>query len=332
MAKKKNDDASPSEKVIGLYGLLLFTGRKYTLSELANKFRCSKQTILRMIETIERSHTLCLVSEIENGRRVFWIDSPKRKLNISLQPQSVRYLNLCKDMVGSLLPEGIRNEIERTIEMSESLVTKQAVEHGCTHSPCAVTGKGTVNYDLYQSQIEILLEAIEHRLICRVAYQKADASHPQEYLFAPDRLHTRNSALYVEGWRVTNSDTPEIEYEQTFAVHRITKIETTESSFDFGMKQRSVPQYFGFGFSEPFQVKAKFEPSAASYVSERQWSSEQQIEKLTDGSILITFTAQSYLEVLSWILSFGSAAELLEPEELRQDLLDEAKQLLQTYA
>ena len=58
MAKKHNDDASPSEKILGLYGLLLFTGRKYNLSSLADKFDCSKQTILRMVKTIELTHTL----------------------------------------------------------------------------------------------------------------------------------------------------------------------------------------------------------------------------------------------------------------------------------
>ena len=52
MPKKLDPYASSAQKVLGLYSLLLFTGRSYSLGQLAGLFSCSKQTVLRMMEQI----------------------------------------------------------------------------------------------------------------------------------------------------------------------------------------------------------------------------------------------------------------------------------------
>ena len=39
---------SYGEKLIGLFVKLLFSGEKYSLTELAQMFSCSKQTVLRL--------------------------------------------------------------------------------------------------------------------------------------------------------------------------------------------------------------------------------------------------------------------------------------------
>jgi hypothetical protein len=44
------------------------------------------------------------------------------------------------------------------------------------------------------------------------------------------------------------------------------------------------------------------------------------MEFLEDGSLILTMTAHSPLEVISWVLSLGSAAELLEPDWLQEDI------------
>jgi predicted DNA-binding transcriptional regulator YafY len=329
MAQKKDVDASPSEKVVGLYGLLLFTGRKYSLTELADKFRCSKQTVLRMVETIERTHTLRLVSEIENGSRLFWVEAPKQRPNVSLQAEDVRYLTLCKEMVANLLPDGIRGELERTVEVVTSLVAERSKAPSKGQSLGMATSKGTIDYGPYQAVVDILLNAKESNAVCIVTYNKP-SGEVAEYHFAPDKLHARNSVLYAEGWRVTDRGTPEVEYEQTLAIHRIENITPTRRHFDFD-DERTIEPYFGFGFSDPFQVKVEFKQSVASYISERKWSAEQSLEKRPDGSVVLEFTAQSYPEVVSWVLGFGDNAELLEPVEMRQELLNIASSLVKRY-
>ena len=72
---------------------------------------------------------------------------------------------------------------------------------------------------------------------------------------------------------------------------------------------------------EPFSVTVRITtPEAITYVAERIWSEDQKLEFLEDDSLILTMTAQSTLEVVSWVLSLGSAAELLEPDWLQKDI------------
>lgn len=88
---------------------------------------------------------------------------------------------------------------------------------------------------------------------------------------------------------------------------------------------------FGLIKGEPFQVRTRFIEIAATYARERTWSNDQTIETCDDGSIILAFTATSPEEVLSWVLSFGESAELLEPEDLREELARQSAVLAERY-
>jgi predicted DNA-binding transcriptional regulator YafY len=79
----------------------------------------------------------------------------------------------------------------------------------------------------------------------------------------------------------------------------------------------------GFGLSrgEPFRVVVDIVPKAAMYVRERIWSPDQVIIPKKDGSLTLEFTANSRVEVLNWVLSFGGEAVLREPTDIRAELL-----------
>ncbi len=77
-------------------------------------------------------------------------------------------------------------------------------------------------------------------------------------------------------------------------------------------------------------VRIRFAASAARYVQEKRMHASQQTELQTDGSAVVEFRLSNTTEVKAWVLSFGAAAEVLEPEELRDELqrtLIEAREL-----
>ena len=81
----------------------------------------------------------------------------------------------------------------------------------------------------------------------------------------------------------------------------------------------------------PFQVRIKFILPASDYICERHWSSGQKIEAFPDGSIILTITAQSDMEVIKWVLSYGKEATLLEPEHLRKRIVEELNYTTERY-
>lgn len=90
MSTKRNPWATPGQKVVGLYSLLLFTGKAYSLGQLAGMFQCSKQTILRMIEQIELSHRLAVETWVEEKERYYRARTPERMANVTLSVEEIQ--------------------------------------------------------------------------------------------------------------------------------------------------------------------------------------------------------------------------------------------------
>ena len=83
-------------KALELYGLLLFSGRRFSLIELADRLDCSKQTVLRRVEEIELHHRLPfqIGSEKIKGQNYYWAERPSRLPNVSLDVESIQNLSL----------------------------------------------------------------------------------------------------------------------------------------------------------------------------------------------------------------------------------------------
>lgn len=82
---------------------------------------------------------------------------------------------------------------------------------------------------------------------------------------------------------------------------------------------------------EPFTATIRFSSDVATYVAERQWSSDQRIDMHDDGSIILHVQVYNVQECITWILSFGDAAEVLEPDDLREEIAETIKNLYRIY-
>jgi len=83
---------------------------------------------------------------------------------------------------------------------------------------------------------------------------------------------------------------------------------------------------------EPLTVSVRFTAAAAPYIKEREWTRNQTITLNSDGSLVLKFKASGRRDIKSWVLSFGAAAELLEPGDLRREIADELQSLVRFYA
>jgi predicted DNA-binding transcriptional regulator YafY len=92
-------------------------------------------------------------------------------------------------------------------------------------------------------------------------------------------------------------------------------------SFDF---DAMVGSAFGVIHEpETQRIRVRFEPGWATWVGERTWHPTQKLEKLDGGRLELTMEVAGHSEVLSWVLSFGAGAEVLEPESLRREVAAE---------
>jgi len=83
---------------------------------------------------------------------------------------------------------------------------------------------------------------------------------------------------------------------------------------------------------QPTHVKVLFTPNAAGYVREKVWHSSQKICERADGSVILEVDVAGIKEIKHWILRWGSQAQVLEPDSLREEIRSEAAEILGVYA
>lgn len=322
MPRKKDEYTTPAMKVLGLYALLLFTGQRYSLTRLASIFKCSKQTVLRMIEQIEMSHEGKVEVIHEGGRNWYRMKTPPNRPNVTLTVEEIQHLTMCRDMMLHMLPTGLKDEISRTLSQTTVLLSDFGERSQANISFVRPHVKGVIDYSDFQIAIEILLNSMREHRICTISYKSNVKDKSETYSVAPLKIIAYRDALYVKCRYEPPKDNAEAYYEPTFAIHRIKAIKLTEQTFQPSTAEdkSSKDEMFGFMDGKPFRAKVALSPKVAMYVAERKWSKDQQIENQKDGGIILEFTTTSKNELINWILSFGEEAELLEPQDVRESI------------
>ena len=320
MQRKKDPYSGAAQKVVGLYGLLLFTGRKHSLPQLAEMFQCSKQTVLRMIEQIELTHRIHIDSWMEDGRRWYQARTPRQRPNVSLSVDDLGQLVLCRDIVLRMLPPALRDNITESIGKAAVLLPDYDDRAGALESFTRAQPKGVVDYSRSQPLLDALLRAVRERRVCAVKYRSPEWDRPRVLTVAPYRFISFREGFYAKCREERPTGGRADPRDLFLAVHRMLELTPTDRRFaPINDTDSDTGDTFGLAREEPFRVVVDFIPKAAMYISERIWSRDQRITRHKDGSITLTFTATSRPEVLAWILSFGGEATLREPEELRAE-------------
>ena len=161
-----------------------------------------------------------------------------------------------------------------------------------------------------------------------ISYRIPSRPDGEEYRVDPYTLIFYKGGLYLLGFAHNRQAV------RTFAVERIDGLQVESERFEIPddyHPEELFQRAFGIVSEEPFQVLVRFAPPVAHAIAERTWHPSQRLERLPDGGVELSFTAGGKLEILSWILSYGSMAELLEPAELRAELAQTAAAMAALY-
>jgi predicted DNA-binding transcriptional regulator YafY len=121
-----------------------------------------------------------------------------------------------------------------------------------------------------------------------------------------------------------------------FRIDRIKDLQLTENNFqvpaDF-----SLASYMGKswqvvrGEGETYQVEIKIFAPASRWVKEEKRHPTQRIIILGNETILFKAEVSSLTEIKRWVLQLGSCAEVIYPEELKEEVVEEIKKMRRRY-
>jgi proteasome accessory factor B len=161
---------------------------------------------------------------------------------------------------------------------------------------------------------------------------KRRSGQPRKIVIDPYTLLVYKKGLYLVGFSHHH------EAIRTFAFDGIRSVdwlrgERFEYPEDYHPSQ-IVEGAFGLIGGEPRKVRIRFGPAVAHYIQRSRWHPSQRIRTLRGegGAIDLVMNVALTVELRSWILGFGPQAEVLEPEELRKEIVTAGMALVNLYA
>ena len=328
MPRKRDPDRKYGQKLITLFTRLLFSGDSYSLTELSRMLDCSKQTILRLIDDITLSYALPLMEEKRGNRKYYFMQKPRGIFKtISLSEKELQVLQMCQVFTAHLLGPQLFEEAAQALLKSQALLPEG---QGISSRPFASFRPGTIDYTPHQQVIKTLISAMTSNKVCKVSYQRIMDTKPKTYFIKPLKIFSHQDTIYLHARKAKEPGKryQEPQYDPLLALHRIKKVEITETGFEFPRDydfEKIFNRHFGVIKEKAFEVEAEFSGWAACFVSERIWSPDQKIVKKGREKIRVTFSASSEPEVIGRILFFGEEARLLKPDWLVQEMAKKVK-------
>lgn len=321
-----------TEKILGLYTLLLMSSRPWSLSVLAKKFDCSKPTMIRLLARIERIEGIALKSQLllQDGRwqKLYLLErSPNivERQHLHLSTEEMRLLIFCRDLSAPFLPARLHKMLDGSLQRTSVLLAEREACHERLEPLVQPALLGVIDYAPLQDILGTVMCAIQQSIVCEITYAPP-GKRERTYEMAVTRMVSGHHALYAHGWKVAPKGRAEAKHPLFLAVHRMRAAHLTKRSHELHTPKEE--EGFGLIDGKVFRVTLRIAKEAANYVRERVFGPRQRIDDAGDGSVLLSFMARSEKELLSWVLSFGRSAHVLEPQDFAKRVRSEAYAIL----
>ena len=297
------------DRLIGILSVLL-QKEKMTAPELAERFEVSRRTINRDIEDLCKAGIPIQTSQGTGGG-----------ISIMEGYRLDRTILTSKDM--QMILTGLRS----LDSVSGSSYYCQLMEKIRTGSSEFISGRDSILIDLSSwygdsltPKIETIQDAVENRHLVRFQYYAP--SGESERTVEPYFLVFRWSSWYLWGWCKDRKDF------RMFKLNRMDRIQKTDESFEcrnIAMPDLSNEKIFPGGI----KVKVLFEP-------DQKWRLVEEFgpkcfTEYDDGRLLFTGDYTDLGNLITWLMTFGDKAEVIEPREAREAISQMVKRMMKIY-
>lgn len=296
------------ERLIGILSILL-QREKVTAPDLAEQFEVSRRTIQRDIESLCRAGIPISTTQ-GSGGGISIMEGYRVDRTVLTAPEMQAIL------------AGLRS----LDSVSGTRRYTQLMEKLSTGTGGLVPGGAHMLIDLaswYKSSLPPKIERIQgameqHRTIRFTYFSPKEES---VRIVEPYYLVFHWSTWYVWGWCQMREDF------RLFKLNRMTELTSGEP---FDLRSAPLPDLEPEHiFPVKYQVTVLFDPSCRWRLVEEYGADCFNVDP--DGRLCFTGGFPDGDSVLSWVLTFGDKAELLEPTELREQLRELTETLVHRY-
>lgn len=319
-----NDRLMKTERLIRIWLLLASNPAGYTIKDLASRFGVNIRTIYRDMVALGAD----LRVPVYNDKKRWKIDESRilppirftlpEALNVFLAARlmlrySHRYdpnVDATFTKLNAVLPPALGEQVRKTMDWMQKLPKDEK----------------------HMRVLATVAEAWVSQRRLRIAYRSLPAEKAAERVIEPYYIEPAapGHASYVIGYCHLKNGV------RTFKIERIESAEMTSEHYtipaDF-----DANEFFGSSWGIVVEGEAKTvrlrirEPEIMRIMEETIWHPSQMLEKQKDGSMIMTLKVTDTVDLFSWILGWGEKVEVLEPEELRKEVMGTARKMVKVY-
>lgn len=296
------------DRMIGILSILL-QHEKVTAPYLAERFEVSRRTINRDIEA------LCMAG-------IPLITEPGRNGGISI----IEGYKIDRTLLSAADMQAILAGLRSLDSVSGTNRYAQLMEKLSAGSSTLLAGDTHILIDLsswYKTSLSPKIELLHDAILTahKVSFSYYAPKGETQRTVEPYDLIFQWTSWYLWGWCEKRKDF------RLFKLGRMTDLQTGEA---FEKRAAPLPDLSPERvFPDMYQVKAVIQPEYKWRLIEEYGPDSFTIQP--DGTLLFSFGFADKTSVVGWIASFGASAELLEPAELRKDVLAFAEGIRKNY-
>ncbi len=306
--------------------ITMLTGKSsnWTARDLADHFGVSTRTIYRDREFMEKMGVPIYYNYDKESYEIkdtFHFTPP----NLTAEEARALMLAAREHENNFIYPRQLKEAISKVIS---SLPQSFKKEMNDTDEMITYLDSPHIDFSLHRDKIKSVDQAIDKRRIIKIVYFSLSQQKITHRKVEPYNIFVNNGAAYMVGYCHKREEI------RTFRVDRIKAIKEYRDNFTIP-EEFSLEDYLDTAFNvergEKREVVLRFKGVASYLVREIHWHDSQEIEEINDDEIIFKLNTGSSEELKSWILSYGSEVEVLKPDELRQEVIEELEKMRKVY-
>ena len=311
---------------------ILNTGRIYKISELAELLQTSPRNVIEykkeLNEVATESNYEFYIRNVPGRYGGYVLDGnavlPSLNFNAAEKEslvEAINYLSSRNDFMKKDYLQVAIGKIISSISMNE--IKKEENMTIINRFPLAMKQEDI------QFRYDTLLSGINNKKVVEFTYLN-QKNEIKKRVFDPYELFMYNNAWFVIGWQ-HNDEVNDVRW---FKLNRILEIKKTDKRFtpwSYFQRQDYIDEYGFKSNGEWYHVEFVAYGTYASLVKERIYGKNQVVEPLDDNSTKVSVDMQNKESIRVFVLGFGNNVTVIEPQWLKDDLVDIGKKLIEKY-
>lgn len=301
---------------------ILRSRKKVTRKELAEELEVNIRQITRYKEDLEYAGVT--ITEIKGRYGGYILENKDYLLNLELSDKESLALSKTKDY---LKDQGLHfyNDLSSAIEKIKAINPKDN-----NYNSESIYSKGIkikANHEEESEKWLTINDGIINNRKVRIKYMDSKGCCT-ERIVQPYKLYTYYGSNYFIGKCEERNEL------RQFKLVRIKNIELLEDRFikdDFDINEY-LKNSIGLFKDKTYKIKLKITYPYAMGFKEYSWTEEESIEDYIEkGYLIYNAKVEGKTEVIPWIMGMGTACTVLEPLELKDDIIKAYKEILNQY-